>query len=151
MNMKILDVDIVTAEDAKAAILRYIDDRLKEWAQWSKCGTRVGIGYPSCSVEYRLMTEGHVDRSYVGLKPMPTYPAAEEMENLIKEMTVQHRKMADVIKYYYLHAGGIRRHARKLCMSHAQFEMHLNTSRWWLAGRLSTTAPIKKLMGYVMH
>lgn len=149
--MNTSDADIKISEDAKAAILSYIDDRLREWAEWFKRGARLGVGYPPCSIEYRLMTEGHVPREYYGLKPMPTHAAAEEMETLIAEMAAQNRKMADIIKCYYLQSGGIRRNARELHISHASFEMHLNTSRWWLAGRLSLTAPIKQLMKRVMQ
>lgn len=135
-----------TSKDAKSAILSYIDERLQEWAEWTKRGSRLGMGYPPCSLEYRLMTEGRVTRNHYGSKPMPTHAAAEEMELLIKEMATQHRKMADIIKSYYLQSGGIRQNARNLHISHASFEMHLNTSRWWLAGRLSSTGPIRRLM-----
>jgi hypothetical protein len=133
-------------EDAKTAILRYLDHRLREWAAWSKQGARLGLGYPSCSLEYRLLTEGHVARECLGLKPTPTHSAAEEIEVYITEMSVQHFKMAEVLKYYYLHVGGIYDHARQLGMSHAHFEMHLNIGRWWLAGRLSEKVPIKNFM-----
>lgn len=142
------NVDITTPEDAKSAILNYIDDRLEEWAEWCKKGSRLGIGYPPCSIEYRLMTEGHVVREYIGLRPTPVHATAEEMENLIREMVVQNHKMADVIKYYYLNPGGIRHNARKLGMSHAHFETHLNIGRWWLAGRLTTQGRVKELTSY---
>ena len=134
-----------TTEDAKAAILNYINSRLDEWAEWSQQGSNLGVGYPPCAIEYRMMTEGHVTRGYSGLTPLPTHPAAEEMEQLICEMAAQNHKMAQVITFYHLHPGGIRDHARQLNMSHAYFETHLNTARWWLAGRLSTREHIKIL------
>jgi hypothetical protein len=148
--MNMLDAQITTPEDAKTAIQEYIDNRLREWAEWFKKDTGLGIGYPPCSIEYRLMTEGFVVREYLGLKPMPVHANAEEIEVLIREMTAQNRKMAEVLKYYYLHSGGIRQSAHQLGMSHTQFEMQLNLGRWWLAGRLSTKFEIKKLMRYIV-
>lgn len=145
MNKK----NIKTPEDAKVLILKYIDNRLHEWANWFKKGSRAGIGYPPHSIEYRLMTEGHVIKEYLGIKPLPTHADAEEIESLMVEMMAQNRKMAEVIKNYYFEVGGIRCHAKKLKMGHAQFENHLHSARWWLAGRLSTKPEIKQLMAYI--
>ncbi|WP_347251573.1 hypothetical protein [Legionella sp.] len=135
-------------EDAKSLILQYINSRLEEWADWARLGANLGIGYPRCAIEYRMMTEGHVMRRYSGLTPMPTHPSAEEVEQLVREMAALNRKMSEVITHYYLHPGGIREQARKLGMSHALFEMHLNTARWWFAGRLSSKSQVKELTRY---
>jgi len=138
----------ITPEDAKSLILQYIDNCLEEWAEWSRKGAHLGLGYPPCAIEYRLMTEGHVTRGYSGLTPLPTHPLAEEIEKLMREMAALNRKMSEVITHYYLHPGGIREQARKLGMSHAHFEMHLNTARWWFAGRLSSKEQVKELTRY---
>ena len=131
--------------DAKTAILDYIDDRLREWGAWALSGFRLGISYPPCSLEYRLMTEGHVERGYQGLVPMPEHAPAEEMEALLCEMGAQHHKLAHVIRIYYLEEGTMKTKARRIGIGHAQFETHLNTGRWWLAGRLSDHKEIRKL------
>jgi hypothetical protein len=36
--------------------------------------------------------------------------------------------------------------ARRSGMGHTRFEMHLNTGRWWLAGRLSDHKDVRKLI-----
>lgn len=137
-----------TPEDAKSLILHYINSRLEEWADWARLGANLGIGYPPCAIEYRIMTEGHVMRGYSGLTPMPTHPSAEEMEQLMREMAALNRKMSEVVAYYYLYPGGIREQARTLQMSHSLFEMHLNTARWWFAGRLASKSQVKELTRY---
>ncbi len=132
--------------DAKAAILDYIDDRLREWANWALSGWRLGIGYPPCSLEYRLMIEGHVERSYQGLIPMPEHPDAEKIEALLCEMAAQHPKMAEVIRVNYWDKDGIPHKARRTGLSHTQFKAYLSMGRWWLAGRLSSTSRMKTIM-----
>src|SRR5688572_24795799 len=103
-----------TAPDAKAEISDYIDDRLREWATWASSGFRLGIGYPPCSLEYRLMIEGHVERGYQGLVPMPEHASAEEMEALLCEMAAQHHKLAQIVRIYYLEAGTMKTKARRM-------------------------------------
>jgi hypothetical protein len=137
--------DAQTPEDAKVAILNYIDERLCEWATWAQSGYRLGIGYPPCSLEYRLMTEGHFEREYHGLAPTPEHAAAEEMEALICEMTAQCPKMAEVIRIHYLEKEGYSHKARRMGMSITLFKTHLNTGRWWLAGWLSSKNKVKAL------
>lgn len=133
-----------TPEDAKAAILDYINDRLCEWADWAKSGWRLGIGYPPCSLEYRLMTEGHVNREYQGLTPTPEHADAEEMEALICKMAAQHPRMAEVIRIHYLDRDSIPHKARRVGLSHTKFKGYLSMGRWWLAGWFSNGIQVKK-------
>lgn len=41
----------------------YVDFRLQQWAEWFSRGNCYGIGYPSSSIEYRLMKEGVMARN----------------------------------------------------------------------------------------
>ena len=41
-------------------MLAYVERRLAEWGHWYSRGNLHGLGYPPCSVEYRLMREGIV-------------------------------------------------------------------------------------------
>lgn len=136
----------VHSDDAKAAIMQYIENRLNEWAAWFRRRERLGIGYPPCSVEYRMMTEGYIPREYIGQKPLPTNEAAEEMEYLITAMAIQNHKMAEILRKCYLLSGGIREKAKHIGMSTSQIEVHLQSARWWLAGRLTLDKQIEILI-----
>ena len=139
-----------TDPDAKSEILAYINDRLCEWAEWTLSDRHLGIGYPPCSLEYRLMREGHVEKTYLGFTPLPEHPAAEEMEALLVEMATQYRQMADVIYAYYLERDGYLQKSRRLGISIALFKTHLNMGRWWLAGRLSSKVPLKNRIRHLI-
>ncbi len=137
---------IKTPADAKVAIFYYINARLVEWASWFKEYITLGIGYPPCSVEYRLMTEGHVTREYIGLKPMPSNPAAEEIERIVQDMAACCYPLAEVIRCYYFTNGDIYYKARKIAYSRTQFNETLANARWWLVGRLATHPTLERLI-----
>lgn len=117
-------------------ILQYIERRLEEWADWYSRGNNYGLGYPSCSILYRLMKEGHIIRSS-GPKPLPTNEAAEEIESLIKIMAQQNQTMALALRCQYFTQGSLRQKAKQLNMSHTQFKHYVDMAHQWLAGRLS--------------
>ncbi|GFN47425.1 hypothetical protein RINTU1_35060 [Candidatus Regiella insecticola] len=66
----------------------YLESRLHQWAEWYSRGNFFGLDYPSCSLEYRIMTEGNVFRR-PGPKPLPNHEAAEEIECLVNEIAQQ--------------------------------------------------------------
>lgn len=144
-NVNVLPPDATYPPDAGKAILAYINDRLEEWAEWTRTGLRLGLGYPACSLEYRLLREGHVEKGYQGLVPIPEHPNAEEVDRLLCEMAAQNQKLVQAIKLYYLETGTIRQKSRKIRISHARFETYLTAARWWLAGRLAQKGKVKKL------
>ncbi len=116
--------------------VKYVEERLQQWAEWYSRGNLYGIGYPIYTVEYRLMTEGIVVRS-TGPKPMPFNEEADEIEILIKEMAQQNQKMALALRCQYFSSGALRVKAKKLHISHSQFKYLLDLAHQWLAGRLS--------------
>jgi hypothetical protein len=118
-----------------APILQDVDHRLRAWSRWAIHGFRLGVGFPPCSQEYRLMTEGHVER-YIGPKPSSVFHEEEQIEYYLREMASQQKIIAEVICAYYLDKGTTHQKARCLGMSRAQFKIYLLICRWWLAGRL---------------
>lgn len=119
--------------------VKYVEERLHQWAEWYSRGNLYGLGYPSCSMEYRLMTEGIVVKS-TAPKPLPCHEEAEEMEGLVKEMAKQNSHMAIAIRCYYFTYGALRIKAKKLHISHSQFKYYVNMAHQWLAGRMSAVS-----------
>lgn len=116
--------------------LDYVEIRLQQWAKWFSCGGFNGLGYPSCSIIYKLMTVGIVNKNR-GLQTLPFNEEAEEIEMLINEMTKQNKLMADVLRVNYFVGGGARVKAKEFDMSRLKFERHVDMAKQWLAGRLS--------------
>lgn len=116
---------------------KYIEMRLSQWAEWHCKDNRYGIGYPSCSVEYRLMIEGFIPRNKYANQILPSHSEAEEMEKLIKEMSCYNRTMAQAIRCHYLSNGGLRIKAKRVEVSHMQFKYYVDMAHQWLAGRFS--------------
>ena len=139
---------INSSSDAKKAILEYIEERLIEWADWFKKKEHLGVGYPPMSVEYRLMTEGHITREYLGHKPSPVHTAAEEIESLIRELSGQNLELAEVLRCHYLESGNIPFKSKRVGMSTAHYTVLLNTARWWLAARLTAKVQLRELVNY---
>lgn len=142
-NPNIVSEDIVFEENA-VAILNYVDKRLREWAHWAISGIRLGTGYPPCSLEYRLMMEGHVIREYLGSKPTSVFPEAEEIEYFIREIAIQQNIIAKVIRAHYLEKGTMTHKVRQLGISVTQFKIYVLNCRWWLAGRLASDVRVRK-------
>jgi hypothetical protein len=122
------------------AFVKYVEERLQQWAEWYSRGNLYGLGYPPYTLEYRLMTEGIVVRS-TGPRPIPSHEEAEEMENLVKEMSHQNHKMALALRCQYFSSGALRIKAKKLHISHNQFKYYVDLGHQWLAGRLSAKHP----------
>jgi hypothetical protein len=134
------------ADDAKAAIRRYIDKRLKEWAAWFKQRTPLCAGYPKASPEHQMMKMGIMPREKYRPPTMPVNEEAEEIENLLNDMMKQCHEAAEAIRCMYLKNGELKDKAKSLGVSRSKLVMHLLIDRWWLAGRLSLKGEVKLLM-----
>jgi len=121
---------------AKNTFIDYLEERLYQWSDWYIRGNFYGLGYPSCSIEYRIMTEGIMSRNPY-FKPLPTNQSAEEMEQLVKEMAEYNQLMANVLRCQYFRIGSLRTKAAYLKISHTHFKHYLDMGHQWLAGRLS--------------
>jgi len=116
--------------------MHYLEERLNQWADWYSRGNSYGLGYPPCTTEYRLMTEGIVHRSD-GFKKLPVNEAAEEIEALVKEMAHYNQVMALALRYQYFSEGSLHTKAAKLKISRPYFKHYVDMAHQWLAGRLS--------------
>ena len=117
----------------------YLEDRLAEWGEWLRTGNSLGIGYSSQSI-LALIREGRIiSRSKNFSSVLETNERAEEIEKLIAEMAKYKFEMAQVLRCYYLDNLSLRSNARKLGVSHMQYNLYLQMAKQWLVGRLSLT------------
>jgi hypothetical protein len=128
--------------DARQSLLHYLEGRLLQWAEWYQAWMPVGIGFPPCTVEYRLANEAYVARRNPGRQPLLSNPAADAMEELIMQMAKQHQELASILRHYYLSANDLMENkARRYGMSKAQYSTYLTIARWWLIARLTEKLP----------
>lgn len=119
--------------------MKYLEERLHQWAEWYSRGNFCGLGYPPYSLEYRIMREGTVVRS-TGPRSFPANEAAEEIEALVCEMAQHNRNMALALRCHYFSQGGLRTKSRKLNMSHSHYKYYVDMAHQWLSGRMSNMA-----------
>ena len=118
------------------SFMSYLEERLYQWADWYLRGNFYGLGYPSCSIEHRILLEGCIQRN-PGPKPLPSNEAAEEIEELVKQMAEYNVNMAQALRHQYFLTGTLRTKAAHLKMSHSHFKHCLDMGHQWLVGRLS--------------
>ncbi|HVV69588.1 MAG TPA: antiterminator Q family protein [Gammaproteobacteria bacterium] len=115
--------------------MHYLEERLHQWADWYLSGNSYGLGYPRCSIEYRILLEGCIQHN-PGPKPLPTNEAAEEIEALVKQMAEYNENMAKALRCHYFLTGTLRTKSAKLKISHSHFKHYVDMGHQWLAGRL---------------
>lgn len=136
----ILEQDIEKFSLINPQILRYLNQRLEEWAEWFSRKEQLGLGYPTQSREYKLMTIGNISRENPGPKPLPVNEAAEEMENIIRIMatqSLQAKKNAEALRGFYLQNKRKQSKcemARLRGISEGSIRRQLNGALSWLAG-----------------
>ncbi len=114
----------------------YVKARCAQWADWYSRGNFYGLGYPPCSLEYRLLKEGCI-RHTQSAQVLPTHEGAEEIEALVTAMSKQNRVMALALRCHYFTTGSLRRQAQRVNLSHTHFKHIVDMAHQWLAGRLS--------------
>lgn len=124
-------------------LMKYLEERLYQWAEWYSRGNFCGLGYPPYSLEYRIMREGTLVRS-TGSRPLPTNEAAEEIEALVVEMKNYNSDMALALRIHYFNRGSLRTKSKKLNISHMQYKRYVEMAHQWLTGRL-TAKPLKEI------
>lgn len=121
---------------AENTLLDYIDNRLIHWAMWSRRGNRVGKGYPTKSIEWRILHEGFIVSSF-GLEHLESDAAAEEIESLLQSMHKIDSRMAEVIRINYLDPELAEQKAKRLHLGYTRYRAYLYMGLQWLSGRLS--------------
>lgn len=116
--------------------LIYVDRRLCQWADWFSQKNLFGIGFPTCSIEYRLMTEGEIINS-TAPKEFRSNKDAEEIEALVKEIQRVNKMIGLALRSQYFGQISSRERSKRLGISYAQFRIYVDQGRLWLAGRLS--------------
>ena len=118
--------------------LFYIEARLTRWAEWHTKENELGLGYPSRSLEYRLLHEGIVMRSSHSLATsVHCQRPVEEVEALMEELSRYHHPMAIALCHYYFSKGSLREKAKGMKISHVHYKHLVDLAHQWLIGRLS--------------
>lgn len=118
----------------------YVEHRLKEWANWYTRNLDHGLGYPKRSVEGRLLDEGGYLSKRTGYKREMVHHDAEEIETLIKEMSLYNQELAKAIRVEYIKNNTQANKAKLLSVSLAQFKLYIKMAKAWLSGRLLTVS-----------
>jgi hypothetical protein len=123
-------------QDIDIRFAQYIERRLHEWGEWFDNGNCYGLGYGSCSVEYRMMTEGFIDKNH-SQKPLTSNRDAEEIEFMIRQMYKQDKKIAIALCKAYLRKSNFQDSSYNIIMSTTQFNVYVRMARKWISGALS--------------
>lgn len=116
--------------------MTYVETRLLQWADWCGSGNWYGLGYPSTSIVYRIMTEGVIINS-TAPKHIPDNKEAEEIEALIVELGKHSEQLAIALRINYITGGSMRYKAKKFAIHREKLTHQVNMARQWMAGRLS--------------
>jgi hypothetical protein len=119
------------------AMLSYVDHRLAVWARWQRRGNFYGLGYPACSIEYRLMHEGVLRTTARGQRAIEVNVPAEEMDALVMKLAKQQPLLAEVLRDYYFREGSLRVLAKAKGTSHTEMQRQVQQARYWIAGWLT--------------
>lgn len=119
-------------------MLAWVDNVLAQWGEWSRRADDAGIGYPSQTVEYRLMREGAGAsiRSTAGPRLLSTPEVVERVEAVIVKMSERHRA---VVKARYLYGKPDEGAARACGMSVGSYRRALEQVHWYVAGHMENT------------
>ena len=77
---------------------KYVEQRLREWADWNKKGNGFGLGFPSKTPEQTLRESGGVWIKVIGRKPFISHPPAEEIEQYLGELAQVKRFLALIVR-----------------------------------------------------
>lgn len=113
----------------------YIERRLQEWAEWSKTGNFLGIGYQRQSSIAMFQDGKTINGRKTHKNSLSANEGAEEMEKMIGEMAQYKPIIANCLRSYYLEQLSLRKSAKKLGISHAQYGVYLQMARSWLMAR----------------
>lgn len=111
-----------------------VDKMLWRWAA-SVHTTVNGLGYPSATIEYRIMREGEVIRT-PPQSSVPSFRIDHELMELNRAVESMRERWRNVIKTRYLCGMGEKDGAAFLGMSVGTFRRDLDLGHAWLAGRL---------------
>lgn len=127
----------------------YVDDyvnlRLIDWAKWYNQANKIRLGYPTRSIEWKILHEGIVHQRQRGPELVETNPAAEEIEEMLMLMAKQDNLMAAVIRKEYTLDKGQREKAELLKISPSYYCMMLKQGMKWLAGGLTAKIVTRRL------
>jgi hypothetical protein len=116
----------------------YLEYRLKQWADWfTRVGSN-GLGYPSKTVEGRLIDEGGILIKGTGKRLPPSNSQAEEIEDYVRELANCYSELAQALKdkYFAYQNNSLDVLAKRRNVSTRTFKARVQMAKLWLAGRL---------------
>ncbi len=121
----------ITGEEIN--MLQFVEDCLTQWSDWNRDSCN-RLGYPSHTIEHRLMREGLGAGMATGRPVLEMPGVVQRVESAIRQLP---KRKQEVIKTKYLWVNmSDRSRARRLHMSYAHFRNVLDCIRWYLAGKL---------------
>ena len=106
------------------SLLQYVKKRLHQWAAWYDSGNGHQIGHATCSLEYRLMTEGMIVKN-TGRKPLPCNEEAEEIEALVQELAKYTPDIAFALRCHYFSPQAFRRKIKNIKFVRSKMEHYV--------------------------
>ena len=120
-------------------VTRYIEQRLKAWANYYLRYGDYGLGFPKKSLVATIMEgTGYTPGQGRAPQSIPENEAAEQMECLVNELALQNAKLATALRAYYFGVGSVKQRAQSIHVSYAHFRVQLDMAIQWLAGRMTT-------------
>lgn len=124
--------------------LRWIDERLYQWASWSK-NHCLKIGYPTRTCEHRIIVEGMegaaIRKEKTGVAPIYMPEEIAQTESAI--LAIRNPKLRDIIKIKYLKHGTDAERMKELSIAWSQhlniatYRRMLERALYWLSGAMS--------------
>lgn len=124
--------------------LEIIELLLEHWGNWVFNGNRTNLGYSHLSNIGAIMESGGMYIKVIGKKPLEEDPRAQEMEDLIIELTHRYPKEAEAVKLYYGKRISKFIVADKLKISYRTLNDRLRAAKIWLDGRIAKEHVNKK-------
>lgn len=119
-------------------MIGWVDDRLHEWARWA-VRMQSNLGYPTRSVEGRLMEEGAAAASK-GSGPPPMVECPPHIDNVERAVAGMPEHLRVTVKAKYMELGTDKQKAKALRLTERTYRGRIDQAHHWIAGALDQAA-----------
>jgi len=119
-------------------VIEQIDERLKAWGRHVRRDNNTGLGFPSVSIEYKLMKEG-CSGAAAKTVPMPEdccWPA--DIKQVDEAVMTLPDKQRQAVTHYYVKRDNLKTIIKSMDVKNKQ-ELYklLNEAKWWLKAKVN--------------
>jgi hypothetical protein len=118
-----------------SAVDWFVDQKLKRWAKWSLSVMAFGLGYPSRSVEGRLLDGGGLLIKSTATPQMMYDEESENVEKLLNELGSYKPQLATALRLKYI-SSDIKKDLCLHSLAMPTFKKNLSEARAWMAASL---------------